>query len=484
MKPDLLRTSAVRAAAAFALVFLAGSAAVLGSIFLITSHAIDTELDAVLLAEEEGLLEDYRQGGSAAVATDLTQRMDSWGRNGALYLLVEPGLARVAGNLDHWPFDGVPAVNWPEFTVLARAGREQVRHPVRARLSRLPDGNLLLIGTDLSERQAFAGRFATAIGWGIGLTALLAAAAGWSLSRSMVRRVAGVAGSCQSILDGDLSMRLPVSPAGDEFDMLALAVNQVLARLEEQTRVLKTTLDSVAHDLRGPLHRLRTRLEDAGRSSTALPPATAAALQDSLRDIDRVRRTLATLLEIAQARSGAGSAGTQTIDLAALTRDVGELFEPVARERGMTLAVVNDGAATAIGNRQLLAQLLANLVENAVAYGRDGGRVEIRTATASETTSLSVADDGPGIPESERERVLQPFVRLHSGTRTDSAGLGLSLVAAIAGMHHATLELADNRPGLRVTLGFGPRAHRAAPGPECPDPAATLQAATGAARPG
>lgn len=454
MRALIPRTAAVRVAATFALVFLAGSAAVLGSIFLITTHSLDAEADAVIVAEEEGLLLQYEQGGSQAVAQELTRRMDSWGRNGALYLLADPSFDRLAGNLQRWPFDGMPETDWPEFAVLAGHGARPVRHAVRARLRRLPDGDLLLIGTDLSERQAFIHRFAIAIAWGVALTAILAGAAGAWLNQATVRRVAGVADACDSILAGNLSGRMPVSGSGDEFDSLSVAVNRVLERLENQTRTLRTTLDSMAHDLRAPLHRLRNRLDDLGRSKSDLSETTLERIDESLHDVDHLQHTLAMLLQIARAESSDAPADMSVVDLGALATDVAELFGPVAEEAGTRLELRCAEGALVEGNRQLLAQLLTNLLENALAYGRPGGRVVIDVGRGARGASLAVADDGPGIAPEDRERALQPFVRLAGSVGTQGAGLGLSLVAAVARMHRAVLLLEDNVPGLRAKVSF------------------------------
>jgi signal transduction histidine kinase len=455
MKTHPHRNSVVRTTVAFAGLFMVGSAMLLGSIFLITNRSIDAEADAVIMAEEEGLLAQYAQGGTAAVSAELTRRADSWGRNGALYLLTDPGLKPLAGNLGRWPFDGVPDGTWPEFEVMARGPHGEMNHPVRSRLRRLPDGDMLLFGTDLSERKAFAERFLAATFWGIALVALLAAAAGAWLSRRMTRRVAGVAEACQSILSGDLTRRLPVSPAGDEFDMLAVAVNQVLARLEEQTSLLRTTLDSVAHDLRAPMQRLRIRLDDLRRSGEAVGHATAGkALDDSVRDIEHVQRTLGTLLQIARLEGSQDGSWPEPVDLDALANDLTELYEPVANERGISLTRVEAGTASVPGSRQLMAQLLTNLIENAIRHGRAGGHVSIATHRDERGMTLSVSDDGPGIRPEDRDRALQPFVKLQAGEFGEGSGLGLSLVAAIARMHKASLLLSDNEPGLVVTVVF------------------------------
>jgi signal transduction histidine kinase len=287
------------------------------------------------------------------------------------------------------------------------------------------------------------------------LVALLAAAAGAWLSRRMTRRVSAVAEACQSILGGNLTRRLPVSPAGDEFDMLSEAVNQVLARLEEQTGLLRTTLDSVAHDLRAPLQRLRIRLDDLRRSGDVAGKAgVGKALDDSVRDIDHIQRTLGTLLQIARIEASQGKPGSEDVDLDALANDLVELYEPLASERGITLTLSASASARVRGSRQLLAQLLTNLIENAIRHGRAGGKVGIAVHRSERETTLSVADDGPGIRPEDRDRALQPFVKLQANDFTQGSGLGLSLVAAIVKMHKASLQLSDNEPGLVVTVVF------------------------------
>jgi len=239
----------------------------------------------------------------------------------------------------------------------------------------------------------------------------------------------------------------------DEFDALALAVNNMVDRLAENTQLLRATFDSAAHDLRGPLYRLRGRLEDAGRMPTTEAPVRAG-IDAALTELDRVQRTLATLLQIAQAESGTVATNHVSVDLAELITDIGELYEPAAREKNLTLRVSAAGSCPVNGNRQLLAQAVANLVENSLKYIAPGGHVEIRAQRENQLVWLGVADDGPGIAADERAAALKPFVRLPQAQSKDGSGLGLSLVAAIARLHHAQLLLEDNQPGLRVRLGF------------------------------
>lgn len=474
MKINPLRTSAFRLALGYMLIFTLGVSALSGSIYLLTKTMLNDEIDAVITAELEGLIDDYHGGGLPALADELTWRSDSWGHTGAVYLLVDGKLVKEGGNLENWPFNGVPNERWTEFSIEARGTNDDpVRHPVRASIFPLPDGHRLLVGMDVTQERRFIGTFRTATLWGIVTTAVVGVLAGSWLSRRLTVRVQRAAETCDAIVGGDLSRRLPVTGTQDEFDALAQAVNSMVDRLAEKTQVLRATFDSAAHDLRAPLYRLRGRLEDAARSlarpaaeecASQVPSVVAAgepagaALRDgiehSLQELDHVQRTLSTLLQIAQAESAISVANSAPVDLAELTSDMADLYEPAARTKQLDLTVATDSRCDVRGNRQLLAQAVANLIENALKYVPAGGRIELKTERVGERLRLTVADDGPGIPESERQHVLEPFVRLPDAVAIPGTGLGLSLVSAIARLHHAELRLADNQPGLKVMLDF------------------------------
>jgi len=453
MKISPLRTSAARLALGYGAIFTLGVGALLGTVYFLTTTIIANEADAVISAELEGLTDAYHRAGLPGLADELSFRGDSWNGTGAVYLLVDPNLVKEGGNLQKWPFDDIPAGQWAQFPVEAHVNDSVVKHPVRASISLLPDGHRLLVGVDVTQQRRFGSTFRYATLWGIVLTALAGAIAGYFLSRKLTRRVQSVADTCDAIVEGDLDRRLPVSGSQDEFDALALAVNNMVDRLAENTQLLRATFDSAAHDLRGPLYRLRGRLEDAGRIPTTEAPVRAG-IDAALTELDRVQRTLATLLQIAQAESGMAAANRATVDLAELITDIGELYEPAAREKSLSLKVQALGNCRVNGNRQLLAQLVANLVENSLKYIPAGGHVEIRTLREGQTVWLIVADDGPGIAPEDRATALKPFVRLDPAQSKEGSGLGLSLVAAIARLHHAQLLLEDNQPGLRVRLGL------------------------------
>ncbi|MGH8149403.1 MAG: sensor histidine kinase [Steroidobacteraceae bacterium] len=456
MQINPLRTSAFRLALGYGVIFTLGVSVLFGAIYLLTKTVLNNQIDAVITAEFEGLTDDYRQGGLAELADELTWRSDSWGKTGAVYLLVDANLAKVGGNLANWPFNGVPTTPWTEFSIQARGPNDDpVRHPVRAKVLLLPDGHRLLVGMDVSQQGQFIATFREATLWGIGLTALIGVLAGTWLSRRLTHRVQSAAETCDAIVSGDLSRRLPVTGSRDEFDVVAQAVNYMVDRLAEKTQVLRATFDSAAHDLRAPLYRLRGRLEDAARNPGA-DEAMREGVEASLQELEHVQRTLSTLLQIAQAESAISVANSAAVDLAELAADMGDLYEPAARARQLELTVRAEPPCDVRGNRQLLAQVVANLVENSLKYVPAGGRIEVKAERIGPGSRLTVTDNGPGIPQEERAHVLEPFVRLPGAAATAGTGLGLSLVAAIARLHHAQLALEDNHPGLKVVLDFNP----------------------------
>ena len=331
MKINPLRTSAFRFALGYGVIFTLGVSALLGSVYLLTETALNNEIDAVIEAELEGLVDEYNRAGLSGLADELTFRSDSWGRTGAVYLLVDGNLAKEGGNLQNWPFKGVPRERWTQFSIEGRGPHDDpVLHPVRASVIALPYGHRLLVGMDVTEQDQFIATFRKATLWGIGVTALAGVLAGSWLSRRLTRRVQRAAETCDAIVGGDLTRRLTVTGWQDEFDALAQAVNYMVDRLSEKTLVLRATFDSAAHDLRAPLYRLRGRLEDAARNPSA-DESVRRGVEASLQELEHVQRTLSTLLQIAQAESALSVANSAAVDLAELASDMAELYEPAAR---------------------------------------------------------------------------------------------------------------------------------------------------------
>jgi signal transduction histidine kinase len=265
-------------------------------------------------------------------------------------------------------------------------------------------------------------------------------------------------------MQGDLHERLPVAGTGDELDRLAVNLNAMLERIEALMHGLKEVSDNIAHDLKTPLTRLRNRSEDALRAAENVSQYRAA-LESTIEESDGLIRTFNALLMIARAESGQAVGDMIEFDAAEVVRDIGDLYEPLADEKGVTLKVDPAAAAPVRGNRELISQALANLVDNAIKYGASGAarphgqppEIALGTIDKGDRILLTVADSGPGIPAPDRARVLERFVRLEQSRCEPGSGLGLSLAAAVARLHGGELTLDDNRPGLRVVISL-PRA--------------------------
>ncbi len=451
MKLGLFNTTAFRLSVGYTLLITLAVAVTLGSAYKLTESLIDDEVDLIIDTELKSLEEKYARNGVTGVTEEINLRIESWGRIGGVYMVADANFERIAGNLTSWPFDGMPTERWPQFEITTVEPGRRAVHPVRAAVRSLPGGDLLLVGTDISQGRRFAEKFWVATLWGIGLSALAAALAGFWFSYRLARRVDEVTRTCQSIMAGEPGARLPVAGANDEFDSLAASVNRVLDRLEDQAGTLRATFDSTAHDLRAPLHRLRARLDTLLLRSPPLEAAVHESIESALREVEHLQRTLATLLQIALAESGAPLAASAAVDVGELASELVELFEPVAGAQGVRLACRPEPAALVHGNRQLLAQLLTNLIENGLKYVPAGGSIEVGVRSLAGAVRLVVSDNGPGIAAEDRARAVQPFARFGPG-KQGGGGLGLSLVAAIARLHRGRLALESNEPGLRVVV--------------------------------
>jgi signal transduction histidine kinase len=455
-----IRLSSARLALVYTALITVLTSALLGTVYLLTRNALEREIATVVRAEVDDLQDDLRLGGVEQVAATLRLRSDSWGRTGAVFLLADRNLQHIAGNLTEWP-TGVPAhsAELVEFDIDANERGALVQHPVEARIDKLANGYWLLVGADTSERQDVLRSFGLATLWGIALTALAVWLLGAVYARRNARRVRDFAVTCESIMHGDQTQRLRTDGSRDEFDALAVAVNAMLDRIEQQTSTLRTAFDSIAHDLRTPLYRLRVRLEEAQLRAAAADSAESHATHElvapALEEIDRVQRTLATLLAIARAEAAGLTTHADDVDLAELASNLVELYAPGMRAVGLEVTLDAPAPARLTGNRQLLAQLITNLLENVLKYVPAGGKVRVAVRNSEDRIELSVADNGPGIAPAERAAALRPFVRVgDAAQRAGGSGLGLSLAAAVARLHRAQLMLGDNAPGLIVFCEF------------------------------
>jgi signal transduction histidine kinase len=458
----MLRNATMRLVLAHLVLVAASTALVLGFLYWRVGGVIDDEQRAVVQAELSGLADDYARTGAMGVVRAINSRMETPPDRDAIYLLADAAGRRITGNVRSWPPNVAPDAGWTTLD-LYRTDRSRPTE-ISAVAMRLPRGELLLVGRDVAARAEFDRTLGRALLWALAALAVLSVATGWLLSRLVSGRIAEIDGAARAIMAGALDRRVALRGSDDEFDRLARTLNAMLDRIELLVRDLRTVTDSLAHDLRSPLGRLVRHLEVAA-DEEAPPEARQAKIGQALREAEQVLGTATALLDISRIEAGIGAEQFTDVALDRLGSDVAELFEAAAEERGLSLAVTATPGIVVRGHDQLLALALSNLVENALNHAPKGTAIAIDVRLDRGRPALSVGDRGPGIPEADRDRALGRFVRLDPSRGAPGAGLGLALVAAVARMHGAEVELGDNGPGLRATIRFAAPARPADPAP-------------------
>jgi signal transduction histidine kinase len=448
---NVLRTQAFRIVLIYLAIFAVSAVALMGFVYWNTARVLDQQTDETIGAEVTGLVEQYQRQGLLGLTDVIISRSVRGGRG--LYLLAGRSHKSIAGNLDGWPQVKPGAAGFVEFNYERRVAGESELRRARGKVFQLQQGFYLLVARDIHEQYRIESLFTTLLPWSIGLMILLGLAGGVLVSRNFIARLDVINRTSREIIAGDLSKRVPVSRAGDEFDDLARHLNRMLDRIERLMRGMREVSDNVAHDLRSPLNRLRSRLEHAHRRARA-GTETAHDIEAAIDDADSLIGTFNSLLMIAEAEAGSMRGTMEDFDLKDTIEGVGELYGPLAEEKGVRFDVRSGSGGVIRGNRNLVSQALANLVDNAIKYTPAGGAVSVSLENGSTGPMLVVADSGPGIPVEDRPRVTERFVRLESSRHSPGTGLGLSLVAAVARLHEAKLELQDNAPGLRAGLCF------------------------------
>lgn len=424
------------------------TAAVLALVYVTANRTIAGETRSVVTAELAGLSDEYQRRGIFGLTEAIERRTQDAAERDALYLLTDPFGIVLAGNLVRWPPDVEPGSGWVELDLIRTESGENV--PVSTASIRLPGGERLLVGRDASARRQFDRVLLRSVGLALLAALALSLLTGWLLTRLVFSRLKDISRTATEIVSGDLTRRIPLRGTGDEFDRMAGTLNEMLDRIEELVGHLRTTSNSIAHDLRSPLSRLRQKVEaltDPSRGDSERDADAARALAE----VDHLLRVFSQLTEISRAEAGLGREEFEPVDLAALARDVAEFYEPLAQEHGVTLMACSDPAILP-GHRPLLAQALSNLLDNALRYAPDGTEVVLCVGAAGDAVILSVRDHGPGVPETDLERLTQPFVTLDPARTGGNSGLGLALAAAIARMHGGVFEARNANPGLEVRL--------------------------------
>lgn len=416
-----------------------------------TSAYVRSRSDSAITAEAASLRETYAQSGRDRLVELIRRRSADPALSDHFYLLVDPPAKILAGNLEQWP--SASGAGWTEFRAPPASSGAADPPLVRAVLENLPAGERLLVGRDISDLDRFAAQIRVAV---ISIVALIFVMAGVSsvlVTRRTVGRIESINATSRAIMASGLDKRIPLRGSNDEWDRVAENLNQMLERIETLVGEVKQVSDNVAHDLRTPLTRMRGRLEKASHGPRN-PEADQALIGDTISELDAVLRIFLSITRIAQIETQVRTAGFRGVNLAEVAGEVVELYDAAAEEDGTRITTAGDSEVLVTGDRDLIFDAVANVVDNALKHGRPAGRVVVASETVGGIPVISVADDGPGIPGDQHDQVFKRFYRLEQSRYTPGNGLGLSLVAAVARLHGARIELLDNSPGLVFKLWF------------------------------
>jgi len=451
----LIRTTAFRLTLVYLFLFALFAASLLGYFAWNTRRLITEEITQTVNAETAEINEIYNRRGVRGLVRAIEYR--ALRPNANLYLVTTPTGQAIAGNVGSLAPGMMATSGWSETAYRRIEDQDDRDHHALVRVSELTNGFRLLIGRDLDERRRLFSIVAKAAQWSILVVIVLGLGGGVFVGRRVLHRIDAITGTAQRIMTGDLSERLPVGRSGDELDRLAGNLNAMLERIEALMVGLKEVSDNIAHDLKTPLTRLRNRAEEALTKSGS-EADYRTALERTIEESDGLIRTFNALLMIARAESGQARGNMDDFDAAEVANGIHELYEPLAEDDGMILRVKTEPALVH-GNRELISQALANLVENAIKYGKpaaqpagavvsmDGRPILIEACRQGDQVLLSVTDHGPGIPETDRKHVVGRFVRLEASRTLPGSGLGLSLASAVATLHGGELRLGDACPG-------------------------------------
>ena len=462
----LIRTTAFRLTLVYLFLFALFAASLLGYFAWNTRRLITEQITSTVNAEVGEVTNIYNRRGLRGLVPNIESRALRPGSN--LYLVTTSNGVAIAGNVGALAPGVMGTVGWSETAYRRLEDQDRSDHRALVRVAELPDGLRLLIGRDLDERRRMFVIVAKAAQWSVLVVVVLGILGGIFVARRVLHRIDAMTGTTQRIMTGDLSGRLPVGRSGDELDRLAENLNAMLERIEALMKGLKEVSDNIAHDLKTPLTRLRNRAEEALAKSSC-EADYRAALERTIEESDGLIRTFNALLMIARAESGQARGNMDDFDAADVASGIHELYEPLAEDDGMTLRL-KTAPAPLHGNRELIGQALANLVENAIKYGKPVVRpidpeavaatkeILIEARREGDAVLLSVTDHGPGIPEADRKHAVERFVRLEASRTLPGSGLGLSLASAVATLHGGELRLGEAHPGLVATLVIPARA--------------------------
>lgn len=454
--PRVLRTATFRLALLYAVLFGVSAVVLFATVYWSMTGYATQQIRVAVEVEVASLVDNARNEGIEHLAQIIEERLSGPERRSSYYLLLDATGQQIAGNIP----TVAPTAGWREFGAPeSDAGNEGEEDEDRTILGfglPLPQGGFLLVGHDTEPLRELRELIIRAFAWAGGVTVGLALFGGATLSLGFLRRIEAFNRTSGRIIEGDLTERVPMRGSDDEFDRLARNINRMLDRIQELMEGLRQVSNDIAHDLRTPLAHLRQGIETARRQARSVAEYEEA-FDQAITETDGILATFGALLRIAQIEAGTRRAGFATVDLSAVFDTIVETYTAVAEDHGQTLSGRIAPGVTIRGDRELLTQLLANLIDNAIRHTPAGTMIEVLLDVDQDRPVGVVADTGPGVPADAREKVFRRFYRLDRSRTTTGSGLGLSLVAAVAELHGIAITLADNAPGLRVALDFAPK---------------------------
>jgi len=443
----LIRSAGIRLALVYATVFGVSAFALAFSLWYSTLGLLERQVDLTIRNDSAALADRYASGGLPALVTAIENRLAISPKGDAIYLLQDSQGKMIVGNLDFRPAGISPAGGWYVLP-FTRQGASSTALLYAGVLS---NGDQLIVGRDDRAREQLRGILQQGLLSAMGLMALLGLV-GAIVIRTLFRRmIQDIAATTRAISRGDLTRRVPKTGDGDEFDELAEIINDMLDRITRLMDGVREVSNSIAHDLRTPITRARTRLEDAAIHANSAEDLRAA-IETATADLDGVVAVFQALLRIAEIEAGARRAAFAMLDLSPLLLDIEDLYHAVAEDRGILLRAEISSPLPLLGDRELIQQAVTNLLENALKFSPPGAAIMFRAALTGTTIDITIADNGPGISEEDRIRATERFFRAESARSTTGSGLGLALVSAVAHLHNGVLSLSDNRPGLRAMI--------------------------------
>ncbi|WP_131115944.1 sensor histidine kinase [Lichenihabitans psoromatis] len=461
----LFRTTVFKLSLAYLIIFGIGAGFVLGGVAWNVNLLLDEQIGQTVEAEITGLAEQYETGGMRHLVDIIERRSAQPGSS--LYLVTNYAGEKLAGNVTTLPSGVIDHPGLVE-TPYERPNDKGQNYTALARIFLLPGGFRLMVGRDLDERESLRKVITHALITSLLWLAGIGTFGGIVVARRVLHRVDAMSDSAATIMTGDLTRRLPTGGTGDELDRLAQNLNAMLDRIGELMTGMKEVSDNIAHDLRTPLTRLRNGAEQALRTAKT-PEDYRHALDKTIEEADRLMSIFSALLMIARAEAGSSLGVVAPCDISSVVRDVVELYEPSAEEAHIELRSDVQPDLVGLASRELIGQAVANLIDNALKYGARTSNdpaeamgadsahpalIEVSVSRDRDAVVIVVADRGPGIAAVDRSRVLERFVRLEGARSRPGSGLGLSMAAAVARLHHGELRIQDNAPGLRVVLSL------------------------------